>query len=58
MLLWLYHGTFQQQGIEDLLTRQIMVIDVVGTNKVVIKKQEWIVVDYKKELELEENYTN
>ena len=34
-----------------------MVTDVASTDKVVIKKQEWVVVGCEKKLELEENYT-
>ena len=40
------------------LYAEIMVAEVAGTDKRVIKKQEWIVTDCEKELELEEIYTN
>ena len=40
------------------LYAEIMITDVMGTDKRVIKKQEWIVRNCKKELEMEDNYTN
>ena len=40
------------------LYAQIMITEVKGTDAKVIKKQEWIVTDCKKELKLEENYND